>query len=257
MLTLWQLRFEVEDERKVFPSGVHALLGKWFQEGAEHHDPKAYSILGLASGEGVVDVLVGLLDGGLADRLALMPPGLPHVFGDDGNQGFLALPPHLVRQAAWGDLARLGPERGWSLELITPLCFRRGSLASPWPDPFKMIASLATRWRLGTGEEPPFEIPDSREILVSYANLETLEMWGTPQNTTERGRGPRRRQVVGAVGDLEWRWAPDTRHGDGADGAAALNRLLGLCTFTGVGAYPQFGMGAVRVSPLGAGSNRK
>lgn len=254
VLTVWQVPFRGVPSSKVHPSGVHALLGRWFGEGGAHHDPKCYSVMGLGSTGDLVVATVGLMDDRLAERLADLPPGHAHRFGDHpGHVGVVVAEPRLVRQSSWEQLAAQGPARRWRLELRTPLCFRRGSVPSPWPDPHRVVNSLVDRWTLGSGEAPPFPVPDSRNVLVTHVDLETFDADGTPQNSRRRSEGANGPQIVGAVGEVEWQWLPDRRFGDDIHGAAALNALLALCNFTGVGSYPQFGMGRVDVSVLRPG----
>lgn len=253
---VWEIAFLGVEPKRVFHSGIHALLGNWFRE-KDHHAAKGYSILRIHDAGAAVVATIGLLDSKLEELLSLMPAGFRHRFGSSTDHiGLVAAPPNQIQHATWDELLGVASAREWLLQFETPICFRRNSMPSPWPDPARIIQALANRWRLGAGEDPPFEVPDPRHVLVSAVDLETIEMPGTAQT---RRRGPSRHHgppVVGALGEVEWRWMPDKRYADPKSGGRELNSLLALCDYTGVGSYPQFGMGSIGVSVLDAGQRR-
>lgn len=240
MPSTWEIAFDVPNPRRVQPTGVHAFLARVLDEAAEAHlRRKPYCLTRVSIRYGIAVVGISFIDDGCALAFSEVHAGEEVRFGrtSDGV-GTVAAPPRLVGEMTWLELAEIGPMSGWEIELRSPMCFRRGDVSQPWPAADRVLNSLADSWTLGTGEPLPFEFPEVSALAITDVRLDTVRTVLTPAPT------------AGAVGHVEWRWIPNAKYAPGAEGAAAVSALLGLAEFAGVGAYTQFGLGQVRVSPL-------
>lgn len=240
MPSTWDIAFDIPEPRLVRPSGVHAFLARVLAEESDaHRNRKPYCLTGVSIKYGLAVVGVSFINDGAAAIFSDVTAGEDVWFGkSDDGAGTVAAPPRLTREATWEELAEIGPREGWGIELRSPMCFRRGKLSQPWPSPERILNSLADNWELGTGEEFPLEFPEVSALAITDVRLETVRTPLTPTPT------------AGAVGSLEWRWAPNAKYAPDTEGAAAVSALLGLAEFSGVGAYTQFGLGQVRVTSL-------
>ncbi len=240
MPSTWEIAFDIPEPHLVRPSGVHTFLARILAEGSDaHRGRKPYCLTGVSIRYGLAVVGVSFIDDGAAALFSSVTAGEDVWFGkSDDGAGTIAAPPRLTREVTWDELAEIGPREGWSIELRSPMCFRRGKLSQPWPSPERVLNSLADNWELGSGEEFPLEFPEVSALAITDVRLETVRTLLTPTAT------------AGAVGSLEWCWAPNAKYAPDLAGAAAVSALLGLAEFSGVGAYTQFGLGQVRVTSL-------
>lgn len=239
MLSTWKIAFDVSNPRFVHPAGVHAFLARSLSENSETHKRrKPYCIKGVSIQYGLAIVGVSLTDESSALKFSRIATGTPVQFGKrEEGRGIVAAPPQLVRSTTWTELAAPRPQTAWRIELLSPMCFRRGKLSQPWPSPDKVLNSLLDSWKEGNNGEVPFAFPDVDAVAVTSARIETVKTSLTPTPT------------AGAVGELEWQWAPKSQDQSSLGGAAGVSALLSLAEFSGAGAYTQFGLGQANVSP--------
>ncbi|MBP8921434.1 MAG: CRISPR system precrRNA processing endoribonuclease RAMP protein Cas6 [Micropruina sp.] len=228
--------------RYVHNAGIHNFLSAWFAETREEHvDPKAYSLKQRISGPGGAQIVLGVIDDELEGLVAAIPPGQPMQLGaNTGRYGFVAHTPQRVRDETWAELSTPWNTNQWRIRLRSPVAFRRSGLDQPWPAPFQVLDSLRRRWLLGRRQ--PLIAEDAidglaRGIAVTGADI-----------STEECRWPPKKPVFGARGAVEWTWVGGpAAHNAGHRGARTVEQLLRLAEFSGVGAYPQHGLGAVDV----------
>lgn len=241
MPSLWTIDIVGIPWQRVRNSGIHRFLSAWFVESDdEHANPKGYSLRERVDHSDGVRLTLGLIDDRLAALIAELSPGHRIQFGTNpGHYGTIAGSPRCERTVGWQQLSSDQRSNQWRIWLRSPLTFRRNGLDQPWPAPFQMLDSLRARWLLGCGEP----LVDkgaidqlARGIAVTGAEVSTQESRWAPE------------PVFGATGVVEWSWvggaaSPDAGH----RGAATIERLLMLAEFSGIGAYPQHGLGAVDV----------
>lgn len=237
MPTVFALEFDGVPLGRVRPTGMHAFLSAWFDENRPiHTDAKGYSLGPITSMPFGVGVEVACASDELAQSLAALPPGHRVRFGDEerGVWARVRSYPAAVRGATWRELTEPTGANQWRLELLTETALRRDGVDQPWPAPAPLLAGLARKWLQCSGEPPACTPEDLLPVLVTGVEL-------TSQLNRD-GRTP----VWGAVGMLEWTWNSRDRSAH-PEGAAVVDSLLRLAEFTGLGSYPQFGLGQVRV----------
>lgn len=241
MPSLWTIDITGIPPRRVRNSGIHRFLSAWFAESDdEHADPKCYSLRERVDHRDGVRLVLGLIADRLASLVARIPAGLRIPFGaNPAHFGTIAQPPRCTQSATWSDLREDLRSNQWRIWLRSATTFRRSGLDQPWPAPFQILNSLRSRWLLGSNQ-PLIEEGAigslARGIAVTGAEISTEECDWPPET------------VYGATGVVEWTWvggpaAPDAGH----RGARTVEQLLRLAEFSGIGAYPQHGLGAVDV----------
>ncbi len=198
---------------------VHRILSRWLD--TDHHaSRKPWSWSGEV-GASPCSLLVGLLDDRLADRF---------LRGADAA----GAPVRQVAAASWSEL-RSGRARDcWQLEFTSPVTFRRGNRFLPWPSPSAVFGSLRAAWRhFGAPEVGDLELDLRLDPLVVTA------ICGASR--TERVTVHEQASVLvgGFVGTVGYAV-------DGDADPQAVDALVRLAPFSGVGAYTTRGFGGVR-----------
>ncbi|MFY1649788.1 CRISPR system precrRNA processing endoribonuclease RAMP protein Cas6 [Solwaraspora sp. WMMB762] len=249
MPSRWQFVVPGVDPAGVRLEHVHAVVSRWFDvdEAAHRSHAKAYSVSPPVAHPAGTLVEVGLLDDALVDKLrAGAATGAVIRFG--GQVGALVTGARQVAGVSWLELARPSGDAAWSLRFLTPATFRRGNGFTPWPDPWSVVAGLRAVWRAnapaglpelvlplpgvgGPGGGGPGERPDRDALWVS-------DIDGTSDVVKVNGR-----TVSGFLGRIRYV----------CDGPTALvgavDRLMRLAPYSGVGAQRGRGFGLVRLEP--------
>lgn len=212
---------------------MHRTLSQWLD--TDHHaQRKPWSWVADAS-----DLVIGLLDDRLADRLVPAADAA-------------GIPVRRVATASWSELRngtglRTGtappngsePRNGrawdgWCLRFVSPVTFRRGNLFLPWPSPSTVFGSLRSTWRsFGAPAVGDLELDLHLDPLVVTAI--------SGASRTERVTVHKHESVLvgGFVGTVRYAL-------EGAVDRHAVDALVRLAPFSGVGAYTTRGFGGVR-----------
>lgn len=236
MPSVWEIEIRGIDPHHVRATGIHRFFSAWFGESPDEHAAiKGYSIASRTDDSDGVILRLGCADDGLIGALAALPGGQPVQFGTTHPRvGMVAAPPTCLVEEAWSILASYQGTTQWRIEFVTPVLLRSQAIDLPWPDPFALLRGLDAKWRrFGPAVAPAFDDDLARHVAVTGADLRTVESTRAP------------RPVLAAAGRVEWTWL-DRRDPQRA-GAAVVERLVRLAQYTGMGSYPQFGSGAVRV----------
>lgn len=246
MPSMWAIDIAGVLSRHGRPSGIHNFLSGWFAESrTEHRDRKNYSLRGRIddpAGQGM-RVVLGTTSDELAESIGRIRRGTRIPFGTSGRHiGLVIDSPTLLTSAGWDELARPRQANQWRIWLGTPLAFRRNGVDQPWPAPFQTLAAMHRRW---PAESVPIDADEidllARGVAVTDVELRTSLCDWPPAS------------VWGAEGMIEWTWLG--ARGDAmfpSGEASAVDSLLRLAEFCGVGAYPQHGMGSVTIDALRA-----
>ncbi len=195
---------------------MHRTLSRWLD--TDHHaQRKPWSWVADAP-----DLLIGLLDDRLADRL---------VHGADAA----GTPVRQVAAASWSQLRSGRARDGWCLEFASPVTFRRGNRFLPWPSPSAVFGSLRSAWRsFGAPAVGDLELDLRLDPLVVTA------VCGASR--TERVTVHKQESVLvgGFVGTVRYTL-------DGPADRQVVDTLARLAPFSGVGAYTTRGFGGVRM----------
>lgn len=210
MPSLWRCRWPEPDRQ-----AVHRTLSRWLD--TEHHaQRKPWSWVTQAP-----DLVIGLLDDRLAERL-------------HGGADAVGLPVEQVAAISWAELRGGGVRESWQLEFLSPVTFRRGNRFLPWPAPSAVFGSLRAAWRhFGAPEVGDLELDLRLDPLVVIAFCGT--------SRTERVTVHQQDSVLvgGFLGTVRYAI-------EGAVDPHAVDALVRLAPFSGVGAYTTRGFGAVR-----------
>lgn len=236
MPSSWLIEFEGVSRHDVRPSGLHRFLSAWFGEDHEQHtDRKGYSLGERGERERAVTVVVRCVSDRLGALLSELPPGQAVTFGHTFPKHARVRDCVQLAEATWDDLAVPLGTAVWQIEILSPVSLRRHGVDQPWPAPGPLLAGVAEKWATYAPSPLPWSDEDSRAILVTGVELTMEQSRDAPVPTW------------GAVGRVEWTWDLTDRSAP-ADGPARVEQLLRLAEFTGLGAYPQHGLGRVRVS---------
>lgn len=236
MPSSWLIEFEGVSGRDVRTSGLHRFLSAWFGEDPEQHtDRKGYSLGERGDRDGAVAVVVRCVSDRLGALLSELPRGQAVTFGHTFPKQARVRDCVQVAEATWDDLAVPLGTAVWQIEFLSPVSLRRHGVDQPWPAPAPLLAGVAEKWAAYAPIPLPWADEDAHAILVTGVELTMEQSQDAPVPTW------------GAVGRVEWTWDLADRRAP-ADGPARVERLLRLAEFTGLGAYPQHGLGRVRVS---------
>lgn len=235
MPSSWVIEFAGVSGRDVRASGLHRFLSAWFGEDADDHaQPKGYSLGERADRGTAVAVVVNCVSDRLGALLAELPPGQTVQFGHSFPKTARVSRCDLVAEATWADLSHYLGTTVWQLEFLSPVSVRRHGVDQPWPAPEPLLAGVAAKWDRWAPSRAEWSEADARALLVTGVQLSMAQSQDAPVPTW------------GAVGRVEWTWDFEDRRAPAA-GPERVERLLRLAEFTGLGAYPQHGLGRVRV----------
>lgn len=236
MPSSWLIEFEGVSGRDVRASGLHRFLSAWFGEDPEQHsDRKGYSLGERRDREGAVSVVVRCVSDRLGALLAELPPGQEVQFGHTFAKQAHVRGCSLLTEVSWEDLTEYLGTAVWQIEFLSPVSLRRHGVDQPWPAAGPLLAGVAAKWTAFGPAPMHWSEEDARAILVTGVELTMEQSRDAPVPTW------------GAVGRVEWTWDSRDRRAP-IDGPVRVERLLRLAEFTGLGAYPQHGLGRVRVS---------
>ncbi len=208
---------------------IHAAVSSFFDQSEAAHIAriKAFSVSPLTSLDGSLGLEVGLLSEEVQNQLharVATDPGIRL-----GPFRARVGSPRLLAAITWQELARPSGASSWELEFLTPGSFRRGNRTSPWPAPESVLRGLADTWAGNT--DIAVDVIDPRSAAQVWVSQfegasHTLRLGGVV--------------VTGFLGRIRYRC-------DVPEVAAAVDPLLRLAAFSGVGTAKGKGMGVCRV----------
>jgi CRISPR-associated endoribonuclease Cas6 len=234
MPSRWELRLPTPSPETVRLEHLHAAVSRWFDAGEEAHrgKTKGYTVSPLRAGPHGPVVEIGLVDDSLIDILHThATPGATVRLGH--THVTVPAEPTQVAATTWQSLTEREAPQAWCLRFVTPLTFRRGNRFTPMPAPKPILASLRATWRA-------FAPPD---IAQPDLDLALDPVWVTDINGANDVREVNGRTVSGFIGQLriECDAAPHIAH--------AVNQVIKLAPYSGVGAYTTRGFGVTRLEP--------
>lgn len=198
---------------------MHRTLSRWL-DGDHHAQRKPWSWASAAPSPGR-ELLVGLLDDGLAERLR-------------SSADAASMPVQQVAAAPWAELRSGRMRDSWQLEFVSPVTFRRGNHFLPWPSPSAVFGSLRAVWRhFGAPEVGDLELDLRLDPMVVTAFCGASRTERVPVHQQDSVL------VGGFVGTVRYTI-------DGAADPRTVDTLVRLAPFSGVGAYTTRGFGGVR-----------
>lgn len=222
---------------------LHAVVSRWFDDGDDAHraSAKPYTVCPARAVPGGVTIELGLLDDSLPDRLGTVAAAGTRVrLGSTWST--ITRPPRQLDALPWTDLTAStdtassdtpSADTAWCLRFLTPTTFRRGNAFSPAPSLSAILGSLRSCWqRFAPATVPPLVLDLAREPV-----------WVTDIEVTSHVVPVNGLTVSGFTGRL--RFACDGT----AEQAAAIDRLVRLAPYAGVGAYTTRGFGVTRPEP--------
>lgn len=231
MPSRWTIRFPCDGPGTIRLEHLHAVVSTWLDEPGQHHaHTKPYSVSPPLDGDGSQVVEIGLIDDRLVDRLLTKAaPGVRVRFGH--TVVTMNRPPTQVAATSWAALAERRSTRSWCLRFATPLTFRRGNKFTPLPAPKPLLGSLRHAWTTHAS-------PDTDPLHLDLSTDPVLVTDITGGNQVHQVNG---RTVSGFVGRLCLESDTD------AETTAAIDRVLRLAPYSGIGAYTTRGFGVTRL----------
>lgn len=227
-------RFHIDlpgiDPATVTLEHLHAAACGWLDDPSDHRahaKPYAVSPPIHASNGTTVEIAV-LTDAAETRLLDRVRPGTPVRLGT--ARTIIRTPPRPDAAASWARLASGKPRRAWALRFITPTTFRRGNAFTPAPSLTAILGSLRRTWQDFT---PP-ELPPLRLDLAADP------VWLTDIDVTSQTVTINKLVVSGFTGRLRFICDADDHT------AAAIDTLVNLAEYAGVGAYTTRGFGYTR-----------
>jgi CRISPR/Cas system endoribonuclease Cas6 (RAMP superfamily) len=234
MPSRWHILFPGINPTLVRREHLHALVSRWFDTApASHHAAgKPYNVTPPAAHPTGTSIEVGLIDDTLIDQIHThAAPGTGIRLGTQHTH--LTHPPTQLAGLAWTQLATTGTANAWCLRMLTPTTFRRGNAFTPWPAPHAILGSLRKTWLRHTPPDLPHLVLD----------LSTDPVWVTDLNGANQVVKVNNLTVSGFVGRIRFTCdGPPTT-------AAAIDKLMRLAPYAGVGAHTTRGFGHVRLEP--------
>jgi CRISPR-associated endoribonuclease Cas6 len=232
MPSRWELLLPTQTPEAVRLEHLHAVVSRWFDAdlAAHHGKAKGYTVSPLRAGPRGPVVEIGLIDDALVEPLlAQVTPesvirlGRTHVTVPEA--------PAQVAAVSWQSLAERGTSTAWCLRFVTPLTFRRGNKFTPMPAPKTILASLRASWRAFA----------PADIAQPDLDLALDPVWVTDIDGVNDVREVNGRTVSGFVGALriECDAEPHVAH--------AVDQVVRLAPFSGVGAHTTRGFGVTRI----------
>jgi CRISPR-associated endoribonuclease Cas6 len=225
MPSRWEITLPGVDAAGVRLEWVHAAVSGWFDDGEAGHrvQVKPYAVSPPFASDRGAAISIGLIDDALADRLPTRAAsGVTVRLGSVATR--LNGPPRQVAASTWAQLGEPTSAEAWCLRFVSPTTFRRGNAFAPSPAPAAILGSLRRSWAT-FGPEP---------VLLE---LSPDPVWLTDIDVTSQVVRVAGRTVSGFTGRL--RFACDA----GPEAARAVNTLVGLAPYAGVGAHTTSGFG--------------
>ncbi len=234
MPSRWEVTLPGIDAAAVKLEHLHAVVSSWLDDGDQAHraTAKPYTTCPPRATTTGVLVEIGLLHDHLPERLqAHATAGTRVRLGSTWTT--IAAPPRQIDTISWHHLAHTPAAAAWCLEFVTPTTFRRGNTFTPNPSLRPILGSLRDTWR----RFAPADLP------TLILNLSPEPAWLTDIDITSHVVLVNGLTVSGFTGRLRFACDPDTTT------AAAINRLVQLAPYAGVGAYTTRGFGMTRPQP--------
>lgn len=234
MPSRWQVILPGIPAASVRLEHLHAAVSGWLDDGDDEHraQTKPYSVSPPISMPGGTAVEVGLMTEQAAARLReRVSPGTRVRLGSRWST--VAAAPHPIAGVPWQSLPPAGPPgRAWCLRFVSPTTFRRGNAFTPAPTLPAILGSLRQAWRRFAPAE-----------LGLALDLSAEPVWMTDIDVASQTTRVNDRVVSGFTGRLRFVCDADDQT------AAAVDALVRLAEYTGVGAYTTRGFGMVRSEP--------
>jgi CRISPR-associated endoribonuclease Cas6 len=231
MPTRWQVTTPGIDPTQVKVEQLHAVVSAWFDHDDTHRaSAKPYTVSPPAAATDGAMFEVGLLDDDLTGRLLTRAaPGIRLRFGSQHTT--LSHAPQQTAGAPWKQLAAPTTATAWCIQFVTPTTFRRGNAFTPWPAPKPVLGGLRAAWR----HFAPTELPNL------HLDMSNDPVWVTDIDGANQVVTVNHLTVSGFVGRI--RYTCDAT----PDVCAAVDRLMRLAPYAGIGAYTTRGFGLVRL----------
>ena len=234
MPSRWEVRLPDINPDRVTPEKLHAVVSRWLDGTVADHrrnDKKPYSVSMAHPTDGGALIEIGVARDELRDQLlACAVPGRRLEF--DNQSTVLDSAPRQIDDIPWSALDSPSAATAWCIRFVTPTTFKRGNRTTPNTSLKPILGSLRKAWGIWA---PPDLAP-----LVLDLTLEPV--WLTDvANLNSEVRYVKGNVVSGFTGRM-W-FACDAT----AEVAAAVDRLVRLAPYSGVGAHTTHGFGVVRV----------
>ena len=230
MPSRWEVPLTGAETNAVRWEHLHAAISTWFDDDTNHHENiKGYSISPPRDSANGPVIEIGLLRDDLVPRLLSRAARGSRIRLGRAMLTAASAPRQLAA-ARWEDLGGGHRNRAWSLRFATPLTFRRGNRFTPLPAPSPILGSLRRSWNTYA--------PGGCGL---HLDLSTDPAWVTDIDGHNEVVQINSRTVSGFVGRLRLESdAPD-------DTTRAINKLVDLAAFAGVGAYTTRCFGVTRL----------
>jgi CRISPR-associated endoribonuclease Cas6 len=233
MPTRWEITLPGVQAANVRLEHLHALVSSWLDEPDGHHaTAKPYSVAPPRAVGGTTVIEIGLLVDALADRLAACAAVGARV--RLGSTFSCVASTRRVAALDWQPAGEGTDARAWVLRFVSPTTFRRRNAFTPTPSLQAILGSLRRTWRM-------FRPADVADVIL---DLTPEPVWLTDIHVDSQVLRVDNRIVSGFVGWLRFVCDPDD--GEVAD---AVDRLVALAPYAGVGAYTTRGFGVTRCEP--------
>jgi CRISPR-associated endoribonuclease Cas6 len=230
MPSRWEVHLPGIDPDSVTPERLHAVVAGWFDTTAGAHQDKlkAYSASARPAGTATV-IEVGLVDDTLVDRL-YTSAGVGARVRVGYRTVVLDADPRQTNGVPWTQLHKATTATAWGLHVHTPATFRRGNTFTPNPAPKAILGGLRRVWQTFA----------PKDLSALVLELTPEPVWLTDITVTSAVLRVNGRVMSAFTGRI--RFACDTT----AQTAAAVDRLVRLAPYSGIGAYTGWGFGTVR-----------
>jgi CRISPR-associated endoribonuclease Cas6 len=230
MPSRWLVTLPGIDAATVRPEYLHAVVSGWFEDDATAHraDAKPYTVSPAHPAETGTAVQISLLNDTCIDRLhSAAAPGARIRLGS--ARTWITHPPQPLEAVTWDELCGTSnTNTAWCLRFVTPTTFRRGNNFTPSPSLRAILGSLRRSWQLAPIGVTPVQV-----------QLTPEPVWLTDIDVASHVVKINGFTVSGFTGRL--RFACDA----GPHVAAAVDQLVRLAPYAGVGAYTTRGFGVV------------
>lgn len=146
-----------------FHAGISSVLG---------HEAREWSIGAISQREGMVELELATASPHIEQQLMATGRELTQI--RFGRQQCVMYPPAPIAACSWEELqhkATASRQDHWAVRYVTPTSFRKDRIHStPWPDPYTVMRSGASRWKTVAPPELHSLWPDedcARALLVT------------------------------------------------------------------------------------------